>query len=793
MRTSRVLVAGAAALLPATLLSPTLFAAPALAAGGVTINEFHYDNSGTDTGEFVEVAGAAGADLTGWSLELVNGANNRVYDTLDLSGTLNADGLASVDAPGIQNGAPDGIALVAPDGSLAEFLSYEGSFRAANGAAEGAWSTDVGVAESGDTAVGESLQLVDGVWTGPIPATRDALNDGSSGGGGEEPVYGCTTDGVVPIHFVQGTSETATCDGKEVRVQGVVTGEKETDDAITGFYLQEENADADGDAASSEGIFVACDNQCLSDVQIGDVLDVQGWVGEDYGLTVVSPGSGDMTKIGTASLPTPVDVTMPATASTRASGTFEHVESMLVSVSTTMAVSEYYQLSRFGELVLTETSRPYQYTHLHTPTDSTAYQSHLAELEKRQLVLADHNNDQNDSTTGPDADEPLPFPSGGLSVTNRFRGGDTITGLTGPMSWNWDTWRIIAQPAAFDYSPEPTNPAPSSAPSVGGDIQVASFNVLNYFTTLDNAGNKCGPSNLECRGANSAAELERQRDKIANAIIEMDADIVGLIEIENNATEAVEHLLADVNGMGTATYGYINTGTIGDDAIKQALIYDTATVTPVGAHAIMDSSVDSRFDDSKNRPALIQTFEAAAGGRVTVAVNHLKSKGSACTGDPDAGHGQGNCNGTRTSAAEALVDHLATDPTGSGSDNFLIMGDLNAYRLEDPIAAITDAGYTNLIEQFQGVGAYSYVFDSQLGYLDHALASPGLAGTGEVTGTAIWNINADTPVEFDYNDGVLDDGEQSYERKSTATDLYDPDAYRSSDHDPVLVGLDLAD
>ena len=133
---------------------------------------------------------------------------------------------------------------------------------------------------------------------------------------------------------------------------------------------------------------------------------------------------------------------------------------------------------------------------------------------------------------------------------------------------------------------------------------------------------------------------------------------------------------------------------------------------------------------------LAQTFEEnATGSRFTVAVNHLKSKGSACddVGDPDAGDGQGNCNGTRTLAAQALVDWLATDPTGSGDPDFLIIGDLNSYAMEDPISAIkagpddaagTSDDYTNLVKQFLGTYAYSYVFDGQDGYLDHALSSP---------------------------------------------------------------------
>jgi hypothetical protein len=162
-------------------------------------------------------------------------------------------------------------------------------------------------------------------------------------------------------------------------------------------------------------------------------------------------------------------------------------------------------------------------------------------------------------------------------------------------------------------------------------------------------------------------------------------------------------------------------------------------------------------------------------------VNHLKSKGSNCNvvGDPDTGDGQGNCNLTRTSAAVALVGWLAGDPTASGDSNSIIMGDLNAYAMEDPIMAIMAGGHVDLINAFAGTGytdgAYSFSFAGQAGYLDHALSSPSLLP--DVSGTAIWHINGDEPVALDYN------------TEFNPPALYSPDQFRSSDHDAVLVGL----
>lgn len=164
----------------------------------------------------------------------------------------------------------------------------------------------------------------------------------------------------------------------------------------------------------------------------------------------------------------------------------------------------------------------------------------------------------------------------------------------------------------------------------------------------------------------------------------------------------------------------------------------------MGSLVVLDDSVDLTFTQSKNRPAVMQAFaEKATGGTVTVAVNHFKSKGSDCDdlGDPNAGDRQGNCNLTREKAATALVNYLKTDPTGSGDSDFLIIGDLNAYRNKDPITAITAEGYTDLIDVKIGSDAYSYVFGGQWGYLDYALSSSTL--TPQVTGATVWHINAD--------------------------------------------------
>ncbi len=264
----------------------------------------------------------------------------------------------------------------------------------------------------------------------------------------------------------------------------------------------------------------------------------------------------------------------------------------------------------------------------------------------------------------------------------------------------------------------------------------------------------------------------------------MDADVVGLMEIENDVADvAVADLVSGLNdATAPGTYDYIATGPVGPDAIRVAVIYQPASVTPYGAHAVLEGEFldPNNLGDDKNRAALAQSFlDNANGGVFTVAVNHLKSKGSGCgAGDDDPE--QGSCNLTRTLAAQMLADWLQTDPTGSGDADFLIIGDLNSYDMEDPIDALKARGYTDLVFTDIGPEAYSYVFSGQWGYLDYIMANE--AAAAQVTDTTIWHINADEPDILDYDTSFKQDAQDA---------LYEPNAFRSSDHDPVIVGLEL--
>lgn len=557
------------------------------------------------------------------------------------------------------------------------------------------------------------------------------------------PEADCDAD-IVTIGSVQGSGTSTPVSGQTVRIEGVVVGDFQAAGGLGGYFLQDAG---DGDSATSDGIFVLSSEE----VEVGDTVHVVGTAGENFGLTRIAAIDAAVCPDGLEP-PAATELELPAQPAT-----YESLEGMYVTMPQTLTILEYFDFDRFGEIVL-GTDRQYQPTATFDPGSPEAIALAAANAGNRITV------DDGRSVQNPD---PAIHPNGEeFTLENTFRGGDLVTDVTGVLDFAFSKWRIQPTEGA-DY--EAVNLRPD-VPEVGGNFTVASFNVLNYFTTLNS------------RGALTPEEFERQEAKIVAALAEIDADVFGLIEIENNGDTAVGTLVQALNDVvGPDTYDFISTGVLGTDVITTALIYKPSAVTPVGDHAVLDSSVDPRFNDDANRPALAQTFaDVETGEAVTVVVNHLKSKGSACAGDPDLGDGQGNCNLTRTAAAEAMVDWLATGPTGAEPGRELIIGDLNSYDKEDPIDVFVEAGYTDLLLQEQGEDAYSYVFDGQLGYLDYALAGPALLP--KVTGAADWAINADEPDLIDY----------TMQFKQPAQDaLWAPDPYRSSDHDPVIVGFDF--
>ncbi len=588
-----------------------------------------------------------------------------------------------------------------------------------------------------------------------------------------------------PIYTIQGSGLTTPIPGT-VTTKGVVVGDYEGTASQQGFYLQD--LAGDGDAATSDGIFVFTGSSNL--VGAGQVVRVTGFARERFGQTTLNGTNSNTSAVpaanvvqcGSGSVPA-TDVEMPfADPNDR-----ERFEGMLVRFPQALVIAEYFNYDRFGEIVialpLDGETRPFTGTAIDEPGAPANARTLANSL--RRITLDDAVSAQNPvSLRHPNGD---PF-----SLSNRFRGGDTVENTVGVLGFDFSLYRVFPTGPAEYVA---VNPRPDSPEPVGGSLRVAAMNTLNFFVTLDYPtgdplDNKCGPlENLECRGADADQpdEFTRQRDKLLVALAGLDADVIGLNELEN--TTGVDPLAEIVAGL--PGYASIDTDTIGIDAIRVGLIYRPSRVVPLGDFQTLDSSDDPRFIDTKSRPALAQTFQDLSNGaRFTVVVNHLKSKGSDCVdiGDPDTGDGQGNCNVARTLAAQALVDWLATDPTGSGDADFLIMGDLNSYAQEDPIYWIkagsddtvgTRDDYTDLNSHFQGPYAYSFTFDGQAGSLDHSLANASILP--QVTGAADWHINSDEPDVLDYDTSF----------KPPAQDaLYEPNEFRSSDHDAVVVGLD---
>ncbi|WP_230462893.1 ExeM/NucH family extracellular endonuclease [Micromonospora sp. CP22] len=733
------------------------------------ISEIHYDNAGTDTGEAIEIEAPVGYDLTGWRIVLYNGANGSAYSTRTLSGAVPATGVVVESYPtdGIQNGSPDGVALVAPDGDVAEFLTYEGTFTAVGGPADGLTGVDIGVQETGSTPVGHSVQRIEGSWQAPAPNTFGVRNTASDPDPDPDPT-GCTVTVDHTIAQVQGSGDATPLAGSRVTVEGIVTADHRTG-GYNGVYVQTAGSGGERPVAAgtaSDGIFVYLTTNTANhpSVAIGDRVRVSGTANEYNGLTQLTIGARTDVQVCAqgAPLPAPVPVEFPLDDAAR-----ESVESMLVAPVGAYTVSEVYNTNRYGEVVLAAGDQPAR-----TPTDVARPGSDAARAQatenKLRRVLLDDGKTTNLATAG------LLPPY--LSPTSPLRVGDSVEAF-GPsvLSYGFDEWRLQpTRPVDADTAPadrttfKATNPRTGAPVNVGGDLRVASFNVLNYFVHFGG----------DARGAADEAALAKQEAKIVSAISALNADVVALEEIENsvrfNTTDpqqALKRLVAALNSKdGAGTWDYVRTpaelpGAAQQDFITTAIIFKPAKAQPKGP----SRSVNDETVWFNAREPIAQTFTAGSVDFIVVA-NHFKSKSGAGSGDnADTGDGQGGWNGDRIRQATALAAFVDQVKADSKTDNVLLLGDFNAYTHEDPMQVLYGKEYRNLND----TGKTSYVFNGESGSLDHALASPSLAA--RVTGVDVWQINAVESYAFQY-DGLAA--------------FFAPDAYRASDHNPLVVGID---
>ncbi len=445
-----------------------------------------------------------------------------------------------------------------------------------------------------------------------------------------------------------------------------------------------------------------------------------------------------------------------------------------------LVIIDTYDLARRGQIKVAR-------SRLHVPTtqvdpndanpDETSFEgssnvAKVTEAQKRNdgasIIIDDGNSDQNvfPLTLFPELGENHPT----------VRLGSIVHGVSGHLTKQRNSW-VIQSDKRLQWSPQQRPERPDLGDA---DITLTSFNVLNYFTTIDDGQN-------DARGADSESELSRQEAKITAAIQGLQADVIGLMELENNI-DAEKHLIATLNKkLGKNVYkgcgipkGFGDSPG-GDDSIRVGIIYRADRVSPVGEVSIVD---DEAF--SIARTPIVQTFVSTQGGRpFTVIVNHFKSKGGASNADAankDKRDGQAAYNAARRVQSLAICNYIQKNHQNTDQSRVLVIGDLNAYQQEDPIDALRDNGLVDLHERVrqsassESVGTeYTFVYYAQCGSLDHAFATASLAA--DVTGVSIWHINADEPRFMDYN--------QEYNPEL----LYSADPYRSSDHDPVLIGI----
>lgn len=771
---------------------PGCFVAPP-----IVINEFQADPDTTNgdangdgaadfaDDEFIEIVNNSGAplDVSGWTLSDATGVRHTFP-----AGSVIADQCSAVVFGG---GTPTGVfggAVVqtASTGSLG--LSNSGDSIILNDG-----STDRAMVAYGSEAGNNQSRTLDpdisgigfidhSMATGAAGAlfSPGTLINGNTFSGCTlpPPVLVCGNPATA-INAVQGNGAASPLLGSNVEIEGIVIADFQGPGGLNGFFMQEEDTDADADPTTSEGIFVF--DQALGvDVNVGDRVRVAGEVAEFFDETQISnvPAVA-ICNTGVLNEVTRTDVNLPVADLAE----LEANEGMWVRFPQALTISDVFNAVRFGEFVASN-GRLYQPTQVVLPGAPA-----MAQMEannRNRVIIDDGRVGANQMPFLPGQDDVNP-----LNALNPIRNGFTVSNSEGALGFAFGSYRVQSTTSpVFDEVANPRTAAPASA---AGSLQVASFNVLNYFTTLAQAGNTCGPNNLSCRGANTASELVRQTDKLVQALLALNADVIGLVEVENNATESLQAIVDAMNATaGAGAWDYLNTGTVGTDAVKPAFIFRTAATQPVGGFAILDETVDPRFDTSRQRPSVAQTFTDTNNGLITLVVSHLRAKGS-CPNDnspnDDSGDGQACWNLWRTLSMEAMVDWVNTDPTGQGDSDFLLIGDFNSYGQEDPMRVLYDAGYINLDIAANGGNpeVYSFNIFGLAGSLDHAVANAD--ANAQVTGSDVWHINADENRSFDYNEEDLP-GSGGVNLPKPAN-FYNVDPYRTSDHDPIVVSLDL--
>lgn len=603
------------------------------------------------------------------------------------------------------------------------------------------------------------------------------------------------------IAEIQGTGAASPLVGTVVTATGVVTAAYGTG-GLDGYYIQTAGTGGSIDLAThaaSDGIFVYSPATSAS-VAVGDSVTVTGTVAEYYGLTQINVVHADnLVKLSTPlAAIKPVKTAFPKTDAQR-----EVLEGMLIEPTGDFTVSNVYDANRYGSIGLAAATTPFV-----NPTAAGALGSpeHKAALDRvaAEAVVLDDGSSW-DFTKSDNTGIPLPY----LDTTNPVRVGAAAT-LTKPVvldyrngSWVFEPQVRITGDNADDAPATFENTRTAAPKDVGGDIKLATFNVLNYFSTVgedrtgctfytDRAGNKVTVNSSDAagcgvRGAATKDALARQQSKIVAAINALDADVVSLEEIENSAKigpnrdAALETLVAALNkAAGKTRWAFVSSpaavpAIADEDVIRTAFIYDPTTIKTVGESTILIG--DPAFKNAREPDA--QAFTPLGGSdddTFLVIANHFKSKSDSNASGDNVDNGEGAYTGDRTRQAQALVKFADTVKAKVGTDKVYLVGDFNSYDYEAPLTVLKDAGY---ISQGAKTGKFTYAYDGAVGSLDHVFASA--AADKTITGQDIWNINSVESIALEYS-------RHNYNAKN----LFVADAYRSSDHDPVIVGINTS-
>lgn len=713
--------------------------------------------------------------------------------TPDLSGTTNLSGstgkVALVSSTTALTGAT-GNAAGAP--SVVDFVGW-GSASDFAGTAPAPATTNPTSASRDEAHTNTADNAADFSVGAPTPTSSGATMPEEP----EEPVEPT----LVAIDAIQGTGDASPLAGQTVTTEGVVTAHYPTG-GFNGYVIQTAGTGGALDLAThtaSDAVFVYAPG-AVGEVALGQTVRVTGVVSEFNGLTelTVAPGAATVLEAGIA--PVPATVGWPTTDPER-----EVLESMLVQPQGDFTVSNTYSTNQYGEVGLAAGTTPLQ-----QPTDVAAPGSPeatavTADNAARAVTLDDGTSINFLSTAN------AGLTPAWVSLVEPLVVGASAT-FSAPVVVDYrnNAWKLNpTAPMTADGSGTDgvqfSNPRTAAPEAVDGDVSVASFNVLNYFTTLGDENASCEAystadgepvtvrQGCDQRGAWDDADFERQESKIVDAIEALDASVVGLMEIENSAAlgetvdEATATLVAALNeAAGTEKWAFVPSSeelpaASGQDVITNAIIYQPALVERVGESRALGDQSESGEAFQNAREPIGQIFEPADGGaEFLFVVNHFKSKGSAgpWPGDADTGDGQGSSNESRVRQATALRDWVAE--IQGDTDAVLLAGDFNSYSQEDPLQVLYDAGYANAEDALQ-IDSSSYSFSGLSGSLDHILMND--AALDRATGGDIWNINSGESVALEYS-------RYGYHGTPFSEDgFYEEGPYRSSDHDPVIVGL----